>query len=264
MILQDLKGVVHYFDDIIVCGKTQEEHDEKLPALEVCFKQNNIFITKSKCTFNTGVIKYLGFIISKNGVKADDCFTSRTTSCEVLEDGKELQSFLGTVGFYSSFLVNYAELVEPLLKCLHSDNDFTWGKSKDLCFKNIKEHLASSPVLKISDPNHSTEISTDASNIGVGATLDQIDKSGNDHAVAFASRKLSETEKHYSTIEKQALDCVWAISKYRQYLWGVHFPLRTDHKPLIPLFSSKSLGWASAWLDRWKTQLLPYNFICKY
>lgn len=95
------------------------------------------------------------------------------------------------------------------------------------------------PALSLFDPNLPTVVSTDASNFGLGAVLAQVHENETERIVAFASRTLSPAERKYSTIEKEVLACVWAIEKWRTYLWGRNILLRSDHQVLTVLFSSR-------------------------
>ncbi|KAL1259103.1 hypothetical protein QQF64_009680 [Cirrhinus molitorella] len=74
--------------------------------------------------------------------------------------------------------------------------------------------------------------------------------------VAFTSRTLTAAERNYSTVEKEALACVWAVEKWRPYLWGQHFVLRTDHRALTTLLATKGIGRAGMRVARWSARLL--------
>ena len=154
-------------------------------------------------------------------------------------------------------------MVEPLRELTRKGSSFDWTSKQEQSFDDVKRALCKQPVLQIFDERLKTIISTDASGHGIGATLTQ--KTINTEVtIAFASRTLSATERNYSTIEREALACVWAVERFRQYVWGRNFVLRTDHKPLIFLLNSKGIGKASARVDRWISRLLSYNYDCEY
>ncbi|KAJ1173097.1 hypothetical protein NDU88_004938, partial [Pleurodeles waltl] len=87
---------------------------------------------------------------------------------------------------------------------------------------------------------------------------------GEEKAIAFASRSLKDAEQNYSVIEREALACSWAIKHFKFYLWGLPFVVRTDHKPLIQIFSSKKNEDLSPRIKRWVEGLLDYNFQVEY
>lgn len=120
--------------------------------------------------------------------------------------------------------------------------------------------LIDSPALSLFDPDLPTVVSTDASDYGLGAVLAQVHENKTERIVAFASRTLSPAERKYSTIEKEALACVWAIEKWRTYLWGRKFLLGTDHQALTVLVSSKGTDRAGMRIARWEARLLCFNY----
>ena len=100
----------------------------------------------------------------------------------------------------------------------------------------MKKAVISKPVLMLPDVNKEFVLRTDASDIGLGATMYRIGM-GNIFPVAYASRKL--LEKGYSVMERECLGVVWRIKKFALYLYGKHFTLQTDHRPLEFLKVSK-------------------------
>ena len=111
---------------------------------------------------------------------------------------------------------------------------------QEASFQHIKEELAKPSILVLYDTTAPTEISTDASAYGLGAVL--LQQHGDDwKPVAFTSRSMTDTERRYSQIEKEALALVWACEKFQDYVLGKHIDLKADHKPLVPLMSTTSL-----------------------
>ncbi|KAK3107556.1 hypothetical protein FSP39_017290 [Pinctada imbricata] len=135
-------------------------------------------------------------------------------------------------------------------------NRLEWSESAEHAFQSLKQALVKFPILKLPDIGQMFILQTDASNRGIGAVL--LQHSGNEKLpVAYAGRKLKESEQNYATIEKECLAIIWAVSKFQRYLYGAEFLLETDHKPLIYLHQAKV---NNARLMRWALSLQPYRF----
>jgi hypothetical protein len=141
----------------------------------------------------------------------------------------------------SKFAPNLAEITQPLRELLIKENQWVWGEPQRRAFQLVKEALTSTPVLAWFDPNRETVVSADASSFGLGAVLLQKQQTGDFKPVAYISRSMTPTEQRYAQIEKEALAFTWACEHLADYLIGLKFHIQTDHKPLVPLFSSKHL-----------------------
>ena len=146
------------------------------------------------------------------------------------KDVKGVRRFLGMANQLAKFLPNLSEIVSPLRKFLCKNVLWHWGDSQQRSFETIKKNLTTIPTLAHYDPTRETRISADSSSFGLGAVLWQL-KDGKLRPVAYASRCLTETEKRYAQIEKEALAVTWACEKFRPFILGLHFRLETDHRP---------------------------------
>ena len=172
----------------------------------------------------------------------------------------ELRRFLGMINQLSKFSPCLAEKTKPLRDLLSSMNQWVWGHSQDKAFKEIKEALSSSEVLALYDPTRETILSADASSYGLGAVLRQRQPNGDLRPIAYISRALTETEQRYAQIEKEALATTWACERFQHYLLGMHFTVETDHKPLVPLLSSKNLDEMPLRVQRFRLRLMRYSY----
>lgn len=125
-------------------------------------------------------------------------------------------------------------------------------------FLHIKQLIATSPALTLFDSALPTLVTTDACDYGIGAVLTQL-RGDTEKTVAFASRSLTDCERKYSVIEKEALACVWSAERWRTYLWGRDFTLRTDHNPRIALLSDKGFRRAGMRISRWLARLMYFT-----
>ena len=108
-----------------------------------------------------------------------------------------------------------------------------WGKSEQQAFERLKNILCTDTILAHFDPQEQIGISCDASDVGIGAVLFHRYSDGTERPIANASKTLSDTQRRYSQVQKEALSVIYGIQKFHQFLYGRRFILITDHKPLL-------------------------------
>ena len=245
-------------DDILVSAATQKQHDDRLEQVVKIIQKAGITLNE-KCEFSKPSVTFLGHVIDGEGCRPDPKKVQAITEMETPKNVSEVRRFLGMVNQLSKFSPNIAEKSMSLRELLNSKNAWTWGPSQEKSFSDIKSEMTNSLCLIHFDVNKETVISADASSYGLGAVLRQYDK-GFLKPVAYASRSMSETEQRYAQIEKEALAITWACEKFSNYLIGSKFKIQTDHKPLVPLLSTKDLAELPIRVQRFKLRLMRYNF----
>ena len=138
------------------------------------------------------------------------------------------------------FTPNLSSLSQPLRELLSSKRSWCWGPSQEESFRQVKLELTKPTVLSLYNPSAPSKVSADASLYGLGTVLLQ-ETNTTWRPVAYASRSLSDTEKRYAQIKKEALAVTWAWSKFSSYILSRPFLIETDHKPLVPILSTKYL-----------------------
>ena len=241
-----------YIDDVIVMGRSFDEHllhvfDRLLQAGLSCNLTNVTFFSRKS--------KYLGHIVSKEGISPDPAKIDKIVSWPLPRNTKEVQQFLGLAGYYRRFIQDFSKLARPLHQLTERNCTFKWTPVCQAAFETLKKCLCSAPILGYPDYSKRFILDTDASDTGIGAVLSQLDDDGNEHVVAFASRLLTKPERRYCVTRRELLAVVAFTKHFRHFLIGCHFTLRTDHG---------SLTWLRNFKDpeaRWLEQLQEYDFV---
>ena len=264
MIVEGIDGVICHMDDLLIHAATQGEHDERVR--KVLQRLQNAGVTlNEKCCFSQRSIKFLGHVVSTEGIAADPEKTRAIQEFPRPQNINELQRFLGMTNQLAKFLPGLAKMNEPLRQLLKKEQMWLWDATQQKAFDNVKRTLSSAEVLAHYDPNSKTTvIAADACQDGLGAVLLQTDVNGNRRPIAYASRSLTDTEKRYAVIEKEALASTWACEKFSDYVLGLKFILETDHRPLVPLLSSTELSKMPTRVLRFRLRLMRYAPEMKY
>lgn len=258
-VLED--GCLCFIDDLLVYGRTREEHNTNLQRVLSCLRQHRLYAKMSKCSFLQEKTEFLGHVISKEGVHTSGGHVKAIREWPKPSSQREVQQFLGLCQFYHQYIKNFADIAFPLTELTRSNVAFRWGPSHQHAFNTLKKAVTSAPVLRIFDPRLKTSVETDASGFAIGAVLFQTDAKGHSRPVAFASRKLSSAERNYATHEQELLAIVWALQKWRYYLDGSHFIVYTDHATLRHFPTQPKLTGRQA---RWMEALQEYDFTFRY
>ena len=250
---ENLTGVLVIFDDILIYGKDRQEHDRNL---EQCLKrtqEQGIQLNRGKCRFYADELKYIGHIISKDGVKPDPEKVQDILNMPAPQDRAAVQRLLGMVTYLAKFIPQMSQVTQPIRVLLNKDTHFEWSYEQAKAFNRLKQTLTSEPVLAFYDVRKDIELHTDASEYGLGATIIQEGK-----PVAYASRSLTDTERKYAQIEKELLSIVFGCERFNQYLYAKNVTVYTDHKPLVAKID-KPVNTASARLQRLFLRLQKYS-----
>ena len=256
----DIPGALNISDDVIIFGKTQDDHDNALKAVFQKFAEVNLTLNKSKCEFNKQSISFFGFVFSEKGISPDPMKVESIEKAFPPTTTHAVRSFLGMATYCAKFIPHFSDVSEPLRKLTKKDQPFLWGKEQERSFHTIKNLLTSTDVMAYFDPNKETELVTDASPSGLSAILMQNTPGTKDRrVVAYASRVLTDVERRYSQTEREALAVVWAIEKLHLYLFGSHFKLLTDCKAVELIFNNPKSK-PPARIERWNLRLQGYDF----
>lgn len=242
-----LNFVFAYIDDLLVASKSPEEHMDHLNQLFARLEYYGLNIHPAKCEFGLDRINFLSHEVTKNGILPSRERVAAIENFPKPTSVKQIQRFLGMVNFYHRFVPNFAQLLAPLHSHLVSLSTkkkpkptFTWPESCNDCFTKVKQALAEATLLVHPVENASFNITTDASDVGVGAVLEQQEENGEWKPLGFFSRRLSSAESRYSAFDRELLAIYLALKHFRHFVEGRVFSVYTDHKPLINAMTSKA------------------------
>lgn len=257
--LEGVEGVLCHMDDVLVFGSTSEEHDQRLENVLKRLETNGLTLNREKCEFKVTSVEFLGHHISESGISAAQDKVEAIIQMCPPSNSKELKRMLGMVDYMRKFDPRLAEVEVPMRKLLKKQNAWLWGPEQEKAFKQIKLMLSSFPTLVKFDLKKKHRITADASCHSIGAALLQLEKEFW-KPVGYASRTMSDTEKRYAQIEKEALAVTWACQKFDFFLVGTHFEVETDHKPLVPLLGEKDLSALPLRVQRFRLRMMRYSY----
>ena len=167
------------------------------------------------------------------------------------------------VNYYRRHIPECAAIMHPISKLLRSKKPFHWGPDQETAFIHIKIILTGPPILSYPDRMQVPILTTDASGEAIGAILSQSPDGSaeNETVIAYESRVLRGPELAYAAVHQEALAIVWAVHKFRHFVAGRHFILRTDNSALTYILSNTK---PSPKLQRWAAALLEYNFTIQH
>ena len=261
-ILQGMKGVVVYLDDILITGPSKEAHLKTLDEVLSRLDRAGLRVKKSKCEFLKTSVTYLGHRIDADGLHPLPDRVRAVKEAPTPNSVSKLKSYLGMLTYYSKFLPNLSTRLHPLYHLLKKDVDWSWGVAQTKAFTASKDLLTSEKCLTHFDSSLELTLACDASAYGLGAVLSHKMADGTERPIAYASRTLTPSERNYSQLEKEGLACIFGIKKFHDYVFGRSFELVTDHKPLLGLLKEyrATSQQASSRIKRWSLFLSNYEY----
>lgn len=255
-------GALVYIDDIILFSSSVDEHLNLIDTVLRKFKSVGLKFNPEKCQFLTKRCKFLGFIVSHEGVSIDKDDTETINDFPIPKTQKEVKSFLGCCNFYRRHIKNFSKRAHALTSLLRKDMEFIWSDETQSAFDDIKRAILNPPVLALPDFSLEFQVTTDASSAGIGAILEQKYSSGEVKPIYFYSKKLNPTQSKYSATVLEFYAIYSALNFFRPFLIGQKkFFVYTDHKPLEGFLTNKN---PANKILRWKLALEEFNYEIKY
>ena len=241
-VLRGLHFAYAYIDNVLIASVSEEEHHHHLQQVFNRFKEFGIVMNPNKCQLGVASLQFLGHMVDKDGIRPLESRVSAIRDFPLPRSQRKLREFLGLINYYHQFIPHCAQLLHPLhtlLSHTQADTELQWSDDSIAAFEQAKAALADATLLSHLKPDAVVAIMSDASDIAVGAVLQQV-TDGQWHPIAYFSRKLSPTERCYSTYDRELLAMYLSVKHFRYFIEGRSFSLYTDHKPLTFSMSTKS------------------------
>ena len=262
-LIQGMEGyTAAYLDDLVIFSDSWERHLQHIREVFDQLRAAGLTAKPRKCQFGMAQCIYLGHIVGNGLVHPESLKIDAVMSFPIPQTKKQVRAFLGVTGYYRKFIPDFASVAAPLTDLIQKicPDRVVWTPECGSAFLKQKNRLCSDPVLRSPDFTRPFVLQTDASERGVGAVLSQLDDNGDDHPVAYFSRKLLPREK-YSTVEKERLAIKLAVQAFNVYLLGRPFTIQTDHRSLQWLDRLKD---NNSRLTRWSLDLQLHPFQVNY
>ena len=260
-VLQNMlwKNVLVYLDDIIILGRTFDEHRRALGEVLQRFREHNLKFKPKKCELFRTEVDFLGRRVGRDGITIPEAKIKSVLEWPVPTTKTELESFLGFINYHREFIPALAEkanVLYQLVKATPKGQHLCWSGEHQQSFEDLIGCMVTAPVLAYPDPTGIFILDVDASDSAIGAELSQL-QDGQERVVAYASQSLAAPQRRYCTTRKELLALVTFMNQFRFYLLGRHFVVRTDHNSLIWLMRFKNI---EGQLARWLESLSQFDF----
>ena len=261
-----VSNVMYYVDDILIYTENWEDHMNTLSRVLMILENANLSIRPSKCFLGYRNLEFLGHNVGEGALTTSPVLLKKIQETERPSTKKQIRSFIGLTSFYRKYIPNFSEVALPLTDLTRKGQPtkVEWGEPQEKAYMTLKALLAKPPILKLPDFSKQFVLRTDASDLGIAAILMQ-EHDNEMFPVAFASKKLLQRQRNYSTIERECLSIIWAVQKFEAYLWGRDFVIQTDHQPLTyinqtKVINKKIMRWAMILQEfRFRVESIPGN-----
>lgn len=249
-----------YMDDLIVIGYSEKNHIENLRKVFETCRRCSLKLNPLKSQFFKTEVSFLGHICGDKGLKPDPKKLIAVEKYPRPSDKDAVRRFVAFMNYYRRFIDNFAKISKPLTNLTKKRVEFNWTTDCEQAFQLLRQKLLSKPILKYPNFEKPSKIIVDASDFACGAVLTQ-EYDNVDMPITYISRSFKSGEKNKPPIEKELLAVHFAVTQLRPYIYGRHFIVKSDHKPLAYLYNLKN---PSSKLSRLRMDLDEYHFDIEY
>lgn len=251
-----------YMDDVLLLSQTVQEMIELIKKVAERLTGAGLSINIDKCKFFARSVKYLGYVISEEGMAVDPGRVVVMVEYPTPKTIKSVRRFLGLTGYYRRLIKDYSGIASPLTNLLRGQsNRLQWTEGASEAFERLKKAMYTAPVIANPDFKIEFQLQCDASNLSAASALGQVQE-GQEVVVAYFSHKWNTTESNWGATEKEAASVLYSIRHFKSYIWGRHFTVITDAQALTHIRTLKTDG--SSRLARWALELNSYDVTVKH
>ena len=263
------ENVTNFMDDIVVMNKTFDENLDRLDKVLETLGKCRVKVNAKKCQWFHEEVEFLGHRITRSGIKKSEEFITKVQNFPKPVTVQNLKGFLGLIQFQRKFIKNCAELTKPLdaWTSQHKRRKIIWTENMNKSFEALKKKAAEDLTLAYPDYSQKAnklEVYTDASATGMGGALIQkqwIDGQEINRVIGYASKAFNKAEKRYSTIERELTALRFCVKTFKPFLYNIPFVVKTDHQPLVYLYSMRNMDNR---LARTYEDLTEFDYIIEY
>jgi len=253
------KEIEVYVDDMIAKSGSEEEHLINLKKLFGRLRKFKLKLNPAKCTFNMKFGKLLGFIVSQKGIEVDPDKVHAVLEMPHPSTEKEVRGFLGRLNYIARFISQLTATREPIFKLLRKNQVMKWNEDCQTTFDKIKLYLQEPPVLRPLVPGRLLILYLTVLDESMGCVLGQHDETGRkEHAIYHLSKKFTDCERRYSSLEWTCCALAWATRRLRQYMLSHTTWLISKMDPIKYVFQKPAL---TGRLARWQMLLSEYDIL---
>lgn len=230
-----------FVDDLAIGSETAADLATAIDIILATLNEAGLALRVPKCKVGFTRILFLGHIVSAAGLQPNPSAVAAINDMPPPGTLKQGQSVVGMTNYYLRFVPDYAGIMSPVFELLaHAPpGRLNWLPIHQAALRQVLDCLRKAPILRMADFDRDFVLSTDASDIGIGAVLQQPDESGALHPIEFRSRRLSPAELNYSTHDRETLGLVYGLHCFEHYLRGRHAVALVDHAALLNVMRDK-------------------------
>ncbi|KAE8183042.1 hypothetical protein CF336_g8321, partial [Tilletia laevis] len=247
---------IAYLDDVVIFSDTFEDHLRHVDNILASLERAGLTVSPSKCYFGYDSVALLGFRVSSLGLMTDHEKTRAVLQFPEPTTAVEARRFFAMAAWYRRFVVNFASRARPINESFLGDS-FVWGERERAAFDDIRQAITHAPVLARPDFDKPFVLAVDASKMGLGGVLSQVDDEGRERPVLFLSRQTTAGEKNYAPTHLELMGVWWCVKKLHHYFDGSEVEVKTDHNALKWLWDLKPAEMFETRVQKFKAALAP-------